>query len=77
MIEIDSDIDDYTEDFDESDLEYYDPDYYDHDYFDYHMTRRSAHGSSSRGMPYFGGYGRCYICNQEGHWANGCPNRRR
>lgn len=22
---------------------------------------------------YFGGYGRCYLCGQRGHWANGCP----
>ncbi|KAF7287640.1 uncharacterized protein LOC143192870 isoform X2 [Rhynchophorus ferrugineus] len=24
---------------------------------------------------YYGGYGRCYSCGEEGHWANGCPYR--
>ncbi|CAG9770796.1 unnamed protein product [Ceutorhynchus assimilis] len=25
--------------------------------------------------PYYGGYGRCYVCGESGHWANGCPYR--
>ncbi|KAF5284647.1 hypothetical protein FQR65_LT13478 [Abscondita terminalis] len=31
------------------------------------------------GIPghYFGGYGKCYSCGQRGHWANGCPTKRR
>ncbi|KAF5286539.1 hypothetical protein FQR65_LT12543 [Abscondita terminalis] len=31
------------------------------------------------GIPgrYFGGYGICYSCGQRGHWANGCPTKRR
>ncbi|KAF2897034.1 hypothetical protein ILUMI_09150 [Ignelater luminosus] len=31
------------------------------------------------GVPghYYGGYGSCYICGQRGHWANGCPHRRK
>lgn len=31
------------------------------------------------GLPgeYYGGYGHCYACGQAGHWANGCPKRRR
>ncbi|KAK5638229.1 hypothetical protein RI129_012524 [Pyrocoelia pectoralis] len=26
---------------------------------------------------YYGGYGSCYRCGQRGHWANGCPFKRR
>lgn len=43
----------------------------DGDYEDYDYYPDSTEGR------YYGGYGRCYICNQPGHWANSCPYKRR
>ena len=72
IIEINSD-NDQSDDADDSDVDY--SDYSgDEDYSFYNYFDGSPHSRS--GGPYYGGYGRCFICNQSGHWANGCPFKR-
>ncbi|KAB0791728.1 hypothetical protein PPYR_03528 [Photinus pyralis] len=44
-------------------------DVYMFEYFDHYYNGIPGH--------YYGGYGSCYKCGQRGHWANGCPFRRR
>jgi pSer/pThr/pTyr-binding forkhead associated (FHA) protein len=68
IIEIFSEVDD-DDDEDESDYNYLSDD---HDYDSYECYYGNR-WSSGRGSRYYGGYGRCYICDQEGHWANSCP----
>ncbi|KAL1502586.1 hypothetical protein ABEB36_007709 [Hypothenemus hampei] len=36
-------------------------------------SNESSDSESWVPRPYYGGYGRCYLCEGEGHWANGCP----
>ncbi|EFA05001.1 E3 ubiquitin-protein ligase CHFR-like Protein [Tribolium castaneum] len=68
VIEIYSDDEDYLDVEDEdSDYNYLSDDH-DYDVYDCYPDR-------PRGR-YYGGYGRCFICNQAGHWANSCPFKR-
>ncbi|XP_044260671.1 E3 ubiquitin-protein ligase rnf8-A-like [Tribolium madens] len=69
IIEIYSEDEDYVDDEDEdSDYNYLSDD---HDYDVYECFPDRPRGR------YYGGYGRCFICNQSGHWANSCPFKRR
>ncbi|RZC35816.1 E3 ubiquitin-protein ligase RNF8-B-like [Asbolus verrucosus] len=71
VIEIFSEDDD--EDEEDSDYNYFSDDH-DYDVYDCYFDNRPYVGSRGR---YYGGYGRCFICSQPGHWANSCPFKRR
>lgn len=68
------DIDDYDDMFnDDEDDDEDDDDMSWMEYVDHFVDAEPYNGAPG---VFYGGYGRCYICGQTGHWANGCPNRR-
>lgn len=77
VIEIPSEDDD--DDTTHSSNPWYSDDSYDDFDDDYMRDDDEDEDVPYNGLPgtYYGGYGRCYLCKQRGHWANGCPSRRR